>query len=67
MSLPENYRVVLTLRYQMDLDNQEIADALGISKENVEVKVHRARKALQKILLNRQAERGIKNELSANR
>ena len=51
----------------MDLDNQEIADALGISKENVEVKVHRACKALQKILLNRQAERGIKNELSANR
>lgn len=67
MSLPENYRVVLTLRYQMDLDNQEIADTLGISKENVEVKVHRARKALQKILLNRQAERGINNELSANR
>lgn len=67
MALPENYRVVITLRYQMDLDNQEIADTLGISKENVEVKVHRARKALQKILLNRQAERGINNELSANR
>ncbi len=67
MALPENYRVVITLRYQMDLDNQEIADSLGISKENVEVKVHRARKALQKILLNRRSERGINHELSANK
>lgn len=67
MALPENYRVVITLRYQMDLDNHEIAETLGISKENVEVKVHRARKALQKILLNRRAERGINHELSANR
>lgn len=67
MALPENYRVVIALRYQMDLDNQEIADTLGISKENVEVKVHRARKALQKVLLNRRNERGINHELSANR
>lgn len=67
MALPENYRVVISLRYQMDLNNQEIAEVLGVSKENVEVKVHRARRALQKILLNRQAEMGIHNELSANR
>lgn len=67
MALPENYRVVITLRYQMDLDNHEIAETLGISKENVEVKVHRARKALQKILLTSRAERGINHEMSANR
>lgn len=67
MTLPENYRVVISLRYQMDLNNQEIADVLGVSKQNVEVKVHRARRALQKILLNRRAERGKQDGLSANR
>ena len=48
--LPENYRVVIMLRYQMDLNNQEIAEVLGVSKENIEVRVHRARKALRKIV-----------------
>lgn len=67
MTLPESYRTVITLRYQMDLNNQEIAGVLGISKENVEVKIHRARKALQKVLLKRQAERGNQIGLSANR
>lgn len=66
MELPENYRIIITLRFQMDLNNQEIAEVLGISKENVEVKVHRARKALRKILLKRQLEGGSKHELSAN-
>ena len=32
--LPENYRVILIMRYQMDFCNQEIADILGI-KANV--------------------------------
>ncbi|NLW45143.1 MAG: sigma-70 family RNA polymerase sigma factor [Syntrophomonadaceae bacterium] len=50
--LPENYRVILILRYQMDFCNQEIADILGIKKANVEVRIHRARKALRKLLLN---------------
>ncbi|MGI6513934.1 MAG: sigma-70 family RNA polymerase sigma factor [Syntrophomonadaceae bacterium] len=50
--LPENYRVILILRYQMDFCNQEIADILGIKKDNVEVRIHRARKALRKHLLN---------------
>jgi RNA polymerase sigma-70 factor (ECF subfamily) len=49
--LPENYRVILILRYQMDLNNQEIADTLGIKKDNVEVRMHRARKALRQQLL----------------
>jgi len=50
LELPMNYRTMLVLRYQLELSNPEIAEALGISKENVEVKVHRARKALRRIL-----------------
>lgn len=63
--LPESYRVVLVLRYQLDLDNKEIADILEISRENVEVKVHRARKALRKVILKHWEERGQKDELPA--
>lgn len=64
--LPDNYRTVLVLRYQLDMNNPEIADVLGISKENVEVKIHRARKSLRRVLLKRWEERGVKHELSAN-
>lgn len=49
--LPENYQAVLIMRYQMDFCNQEIADTLGIKKDNVEVRMHRARKALRHQLL----------------
>jgi len=65
--LPDSYRAVIILRYEMDLDNQEIAEVLDISKQNVEVRIHRARKALRKILVRRWEERGIKDELQANR
>jgi RNA polymerase sigma-70 factor (ECF subfamily) len=65
--LPDAYREVLILRYRLDLSNQEIADTLGISKENVEVKVHRARKALRTILLHKWNEKGLAYELPANR
>ncbi|MGE5397826.1 MAG: RNA polymerase sigma factor [Chitinophagales bacterium] len=58
--IPEHYRIILILRYQLDLTNQEIAEILGISRENVEVKVHRARKNLRGILLEQLDEgRGI--------
>lgn len=56
--LPENYRIIILLRYQLELSNQEIAQVLNIKKENVEVKIHRARKALRKILLEQRAEKG---------
>ncbi|QGT99590.1 RNA polymerase sigma factor SigW [Candidatus Syntrophocurvum alkaliphilum] len=59
MNLNENYRLVLILRYQLEMTNQEIAEALEISKENVEVKIHRARKALRKELTKRWEERGV--------
>ncbi len=65
--LSENYKIVIILRYQLELTNQEIADTLGISKENVEVKIHRARRALRKALQKNWEERGIKHELSASR
>ncbi|MDD2509744.1 MAG: sigma-70 family RNA polymerase sigma factor [Syntrophomonas sp.] len=59
MQLPESYRTVIALRYQMEFNNQEIADILGVSKDNIEVKVHRARMALRKRILNNRKERGI--------
>lgn len=65
--LPESYRAVVVLRYQMDLNNQEIAEILGVSKENIEVKVHRARKALRKIVVKHWDERGLEYELPASR
>lgn len=65
--LPDNYKIIIILRYQLELSNQEIADTLGISKENVEVRVHRARKALREILLKNWKKRGIKNAMSAGR
>lgn len=64
--LNENYRLVIILRYQMDFSNQEIAEIIGTSRENVDVKLHRARKALRKILLQNLGERGKVNELPAN-
>ena len=64
--LSDAYKLLIVLRYQMEYSNQEIADILGISKENVEVKTHRARKALRKIIQNKMAERGSIYELSAN-
>jgi len=67
LQMPESYRAMIILRYQLDLTNQEIADALGISRENVEVKMHRARKSLRKYLLQRREERRDKDELPASR
>lgn len=64
--LPETYRAVLVLRYQLDLSNQEIADILGISKENVEVRIHRARKYLRRILASATQE-GWSYELPASK
>ena len=65
LELPESYRMVLVLRYQLDLKNQEIAEILGVSRENVDVKIHRARKALRKTILKKWHEGGLKNELPA--
>lgn len=45
--LPDDYREVLTMRYIDDMDPKEIADVLGITANNVSVRLNRAVKALQ--------------------
>ena len=46
--LPPDYRAVIALSELKDLPNQEIADILGISLDNVKIRLHRARAALKK-------------------
>ena len=48
--LPLNYRIVLVLSEIKGLSNQEIADILEISIENVKIRLHRARAKLKSAL-----------------
>jgi RNA polymerase sigma-70 factor (ECF subfamily) len=48
--LPQSLRAVLVLFDLMEFNHQEIADTLGITIENVKVRLHRARKKLKPIL-----------------
>ena len=48
--LPETQRSVIIFADIMDFSQQEIADILGLSVENVKVRLHRARKKLKAIL-----------------
>jgi len=48
--LPEPLRAVIILFDTMDLSHQEIAETLGITVENVKVRLHRARRKLKAIL-----------------
>jgi len=48
--LPESLRGVIILSDTMDFSHQEIADILGLTVENVKVRLHRARKRLKTIL-----------------
>ena len=48
--LPDSYREVLAARYLADMDYDEIAEALGISVNNVRVRCCRARERLRSIL-----------------
>jgi len=45
--LPENYRTVIILSEIKDLQNQEVADILGISLDAVKIRLHRARTRLK--------------------
>jgi len=49
-NLPENYRIVLTLRDFEGLSTAEVGTALGLSETNVKVRLQRARAALKKLL-----------------
>ena len=48
--LPESLRSVILLFDTMDLSQREVAEILGITVENVKVRLHRARKRLKEIL-----------------
>ena len=48
--LPEDYRIVVTLRDIEEIPTPEVATILGISEGAVRVRVHRARQALKKLL-----------------
>jgi len=48
--LPESLRNVLIFADAMDFSHREIADILGLTVENVKVRLHRARKRLKAIL-----------------
>ncbi len=59
----DGYRLLLILRYQMDLDNKEIAEILKVSRENIEVRLHRARKSLRRVLVKKWSGKELSNEL----
>jgi RNA polymerase sigma-70 factor (ECF subfamily) len=48
--LPDSHRTVLILADVMECSLQEISDILGITVENVKVRLHRARKKFKAIL-----------------
>ena len=49
-ALPERYRIVLVMRDVEWMSVAETAECLGISRENVKVRLHRARAVLRKRL-----------------
>jgi RNA polymerase sigma-70 factor (ECF subfamily) len=56
--LPENLRIVLTLKEYAEMNYKEIGRALGISEGNVKVRVFRARERLATLLREMENERG---------
>jgi RNA polymerase sigma-70 factor (ECF subfamily) len=58
---------MIILRYQMDLSNTEISESLGITKENVEVRMHRARRMLRSILMEKLEEGRSNYELPGSK
>jgi RNA polymerase sigma-70 factor (ECF subfamily) len=51
-TLPEAHQVIFMLRDLEGLPTQEIAESLGISPENVRIRLHRARSALRERLFS---------------
>jgi RNA polymerase sigma-70 factor, ECF subfamily len=48
--LPDAYRLVVTLRDIDELNTEEVASLLGLSPNNVKVRLHRARQALKALI-----------------
>jgi RNA polymerase sigma-70 factor (ECF subfamily) len=53
LELPDSYRTVLVMRDVEELSTAETADALGLSEENVKVRLHRARAMMRRALYGR--------------
>ncbi len=51
--LSENYREIIELRDLNELSTKEVAERLGLSRVNVRVRLHRARKKLEEVLDDR--------------
>jgi RNA polymerase sigma-70 factor (ECF subfamily) len=51
--LPEKYRIPLILNKLEGLSYKEVAETLNLSLANIETRIHRGRKALQKILIKK--------------
>lgn len=56
--LPSDFRAVFTLRLVEGLSTDEVAECLGLSPENVKVRLHRARTRLRKTI-----EQGLGHEV----
>ena len=56
-ALPEEYRVVLVLRDVEQRSTSETAESLGLSEENVRVRLHRSRAALRELLQHEMLEK----------
>ena len=50
LELDDSYRVVFEYKYLYRMSDEEIADILGISAKNVNVRYFRARKKLQEMI-----------------
>ena len=50
-SLPDHYREVILLRDIEELSIEEIAGALGLSRESVKARIHRARMMIREYLI----------------
>lgn len=49
--IPDEYRIIFILREVQELSTKEVAEAVGITEENVKVRLYRAKKMLQKLIL----------------
>jgi len=67
-TLPENYRVALSLSELEGFSNKEIAEITGVSIETVKIRLHRARRELkQKLSLQCDFYRNEQNEFACDR
>ncbi len=59
MQLPEQYKLVIVLRYLQDMTYREISETLEIPENTVKTHLFRARKLLKDMLLSSMCEGGI--------